>query len=237
MTLASMPVSAEVSPSPELRECRADERARPTSTSNVTLPRVGQPSTAEIGSPMISYIREELLDAGLRLTRPIQAEGTWAGAAYIVSIPAGEAVAVETRKGTLFVPRSATFRYAREKAERSGLGKPDIGLIADPTGMRLRISFGLRSTEIPVDGSYEPSRCRRMGDQGFRRELIFGGAAKGVIKLQYREYMAGLARAPFAQELTYDLVEGSEIGFKGARVNVVRVTNTGIEYVVLKPFD
>ncbi len=221
-----------------LRECRADEQARPASTSNVTLPEAGRPGTAEIGSPMISYIREERLEAGIRLDQPLEITGQWAGGDWVVTIAAGEMVAVDTRKGTVFVPREAGFRYLREKKPRSGLGRPDIGFVAGPAGLVLRLNFGLKSMETPVGGAaYQTIRCRRMGVSGFRRELIFGGATKGVIRLQYREYMGGLARAPFAQELTYDLADGHEIGFKGARINVVRVSNTGIEYVVMKPFD
>ena len=44
-----------------------------------------------------------------------------------------------------------------------------------------------------------------------------------------------MARPAFTQDLTYDLADGDEIGFRGARIKVLKATNTAITYVVLKP--
>ena len=41
----------------------------------------------------------------------------------------------------------------------------------------------------------------------------------------------------FTQEIQYDLDEGSEIGFKGARLTVLNTTNRSITYEVSKHFD
>jgi hypothetical protein len=37
--------------------------------------------------------------------------------------------------------------------------------------------------------------------------------------------------------LTYDLAAGDEIGFRGARIKVLKATNVSITYVVTKPLD
>ena len=46
-----------------------------------------------------------------------------------------------------------------------------------------------------------------------------------------------MARPAFSQELKYDLGEGQVIGFKGARFEVVKATNLGITYRVLRHLD
>lgn len=70
---------------------------------------------------------------------------------------------------------------------------------------------------------------------GFRRELIYGGVAKGVLTLSYREFVNDMARPAFTQVLTYDLAEGDEIAYQGARLKVLGANNTGLRYIVLAP--
>lgn len=71
----------------------------------------------------------------------------------------------------------------------------------------------------------------------FIRELIYTGISKNVISIVYREYSNDLVRPAFSQELKYDLGEGSIIGYKGSRFEVIKATNTGIIYKVLKHLD
>jgi hypothetical protein len=69
---------------------------------------------------------------------------------------------------------------------------------------------------------------------GFKRELIYGGVSKGVVKLSYREFVDNLARPAFTQEISYDLADGDEIGFHGARFKVLKATNTSITFTLLR---
>jgi hypothetical protein len=43
-------------------------------------------------------------------------------------------------------------------------------------------------------------------------------------------------RAPFSQEIQYDLADGNIIGFKGVRIEVIEAANTQIKYRVLASF-
>jgi len=70
-----------------------------------------------------------------------------------------------------------------------------------------------------------------------KKELIYTGVSKNIISILYREYQNDMARPAFSQELKYDLGEGRTIGFKGARFEVVKATNLGITYRVLKHLD
>lgn len=89
----------------------------------------------------------------------------------------------------------------------------------------------------PVDGlKFTAASPLKVGG-GFRRDMLYGGVAKGVVTLNYREFVDDMARPAFSQALTYDLAEGDEIGFRGARIKVIKATNTTLRYVVLKPMS
>lgn len=72
---------------------------------------------------------------------------------------------------------------------------------------------------------------------GFRREIVYGGVAKGVVSLSYREFSRDMARPAFTQQLTYDLADGAEIGFRGARIKVLEANNLGMRYIVVQPLS
>ena len=71
----------------------------------------------------------------------------------------------------------------------------------------------------------------------FKRELVYSGVSQNTISILYREFSDNMARPAFSQDLKYDLSQGKEIGFKGARFEVTKASNTGIVYKVLKALD
>lgn len=66
----------------------------------------------------------------------------------------------------------------------------------------------------------------------FKQEFIYNGKVNNSLKFIYREYKNDMARPAFTQELQYDLNEGNIIGFKGLRIEILKSTNTNIEYKV-----
>lgn len=71
----------------------------------------------------------------------------------------------------------------------------------------------------------------------FKQELIFNGKVDNNLKFIYREYILDFARPSFIQEMQYDLNESKIIGFKGLRLEIIKASNTNIEYVILNPFN
>ena len=70
------------------------------------------------------------------------------------------------------------------------------------------------------------------------QQLIYNGRINDSVKFLYRELSEGkLMRAPFTQEIQYDLKKGNEIGFKGARLKILEASNREITYKVLKHFN
>ena len=74
------------------------------------------------------------------------------------------------------------------------------------------------------------------GQPSFRQELIYDGRNGNQVKFLYREFSGDLIRSAFNQQAEYDLTESKEIGFKGARIEVIEASNTQIKYKVLKSF-
>lgn len=83
----------------------------------------------------------------------------------------------------------------------------------------------------------EPAEYVDIRAPQFRQELIYNGKVGNNVKFLYRELSGGYMRAPFTQDIQYDLQEGKEIGFKGARIEIINSTNRKIEYKVLKSFN
>lgn len=71
---------------------------------------------------------------------------------------------------------------------------------------------------------------------GFKQELIYNGRTGNDVKFLYRELSSSTMRAPFSQEVQYDLKESKEIGFKGVRIEIVEATNTQLTYRVMSSF-
>lgn len=72
-----------------------------------------------------------------------------------------------------------------------------------------------------------------------QRRLVYQGVQGGTLRLSYREFINGLARDAFTQELTYSLdAQGrAEVGFQGLRIRVLSAGNSSIQYVVDRPMD
>jgi hypothetical protein len=71
-----------------------------------------------------------------------------------------------------------------------------------------------------------------------KQQLIYNGRTGDYVKFLYREISQGMYLRPsFSQEVQYDLKAGTEIGFKGARLEIIEATNRNITYKVLSHFN
>ena len=64
----------------------------------------------------------------------------------------------------------------------------------------------------------------------------WGDRGQAVDAARYREFVAGYVRAPYTQDVQYDLSTDHTIGFKGARIEVLEATNTMLRYRVIQSF-
>lgn len=225
----------------DLPPCGPEANGNVVSTSTVATPLAGSESEAEIGQSMISAVRLDDLATGIRVLEPFSASGKYVGAAFQVQVPAGDYPILKGSTGGAVDVPNAVFKYDRERKPRRGFGAPSVIMHIAPSNVadiEVIVIFGIpQQTAIAEHPPFKPMACTRVDKPSFRRELVYSGASKGTIKLLYREFSNDLARPAFSQDLTYDLADGDEIGFRGARFKVLKATNTSIRYVVLKPLN
>jgi hypothetical protein len=71
----------------------------------------------------------------------------------------------------------------------------------------------------------------------FKQEFIFNGKVGTNLKFVYREFINDMARPAYNQDLQYDLDESNIVGFKGLRLEIIKATNTSVEYKILSSFN
>jgi hypothetical protein len=73
-----------------------------------------------------------------------------------------------------------------------------------------------------------------------QRVLEYTGRAGDRLTFSYREYTetveGSFIRPAYSQEFTFDLSQGNEIGVKGARLRIIKASNTEITYEIQKHF-
>ncbi len=232
---ALVPVSAHAQ---DIPTCGPD-RGQYVGQTRINTPGQGTEGSAEIGQSMIRSDDAEIYGGSANLSSPVQFTGSYMGKTYIVTFPATGLTAINTNRGLGYTSDLATFQYNNDTEPRHGLSRPDVALLPDPAnpaGLIGYVNFGISKKTVPiVSASMAFRKCLFFPSNGIRRELDYGGVSKGTVTLQYREFAGNLARPSFSQELHYDLADGTEIGFRGARIQILKATNTGITYRIIAP--
>lgn len=85
---------------------------------------------------------------------------------------------------------------------------------------------------IPYGSTRQKAVPAPEGD--FRQELVYNGAAGGVLRLGYREFVNDMARPAFSNEVTFQLSGKfpEEIAYKDIVIEVHGVSNAGIRYSI-----
>jgi hypothetical protein len=92
-------------------------------------------------------------------------------------------------------------------------------------------------TKNPKDG-FEAVKTTKSTDcsECFKQQFIYNGKVNNGLKFIYREFINDMVRPAFTQDLQYDLADGNMIGFKGLRIEIIKASNTNIEYKVISSF-
>lgn len=70
----------------------------------------------------------------------------------------------------------------------------------------------------------------------FQQTLLYNGKIGNKITLGYREFKNDMARSAFSNDVSYDLSESVIVGYKGARIEIIKATNTDLTYRFLSGF-
>lgn len=107
---------------------------------------------------------------------------------------------------------------------------------ADPSYVRGFFQTGKCKNNFKPAPEVSVTRVTDLDAPNFRQELIYNGRSGETLKFLYREFSGDYARPSFSQDVQYDLKDGSMIGFKGVRIEVVEASNTKISYRLISSF-
>lgn len=199
----------------------------------VIIPGIGVESNAEVGQTIISKAFLATSEA-IRIQEPASEVVNYPGT---TTIPAGiHPLIARTDGGKLYSAGNGTYSMM-------GTSVPSVGsAIFVPENKSLpavvyhSTAMGYMTGKKPIVG-IEYTTSDKWSEGSFKRELVYSGVSQNTITILYREYQENIARPAFSQELKYDLAQGKTIGYKGARFEVLKATNTDIVYKVVKAID
>ncbi len=70
----------------------------------------------------------------------------------------------------------------------------------------------------------------------FQQVIEYNGKSGSTLKFTYREFKDDMARGAFTTDFTIDLNDGPMFGYKGARFEIISANNSRIIYKILAPF-
>jgi len=82
----------------------------------------------------------------------------------------------------------------------------------------------------------EENKFRFKADS-LRQQIEYMGKSGEVLEFTYSEFKDDMARSAFTRTFKVDLNEGSILNFKGAKVEIIEATNSGIKYKIINGFN
>jgi len=154
----------------------------------------------------------------------------------------------ETVKGFIVVNQSLTERVNEREARRYALADvshsfKNFGLEITPDGVILgSVWLGekpwYRTNDIgkgtPEGKLFDRKNKVVRKESKYKFIVVYQGISGNIIKLQYEEYVDGLARDAFFKTFEYDLSNGKEIAVKGILIEVLEANNSTINYKVIE---
>jgi len=187
-----------------------------------TTPKINELNSKEIGETLILDLKAFVYDA-IKVTK-----GSKSSTYYIKSEITESNYVLKSQTKNHYLYQSDTFSTNGIAIPKNG-GPEKIFIWETPNSVStydLKDKIEYKKTKV-----FEPKK------NNFKREFIFNGKTSNNLKFTYREYVDDIARPAFTQDLQYDLNESNIIGFKGLRIEIVKATNTNIEYKVLNNFN
>jgi len=126
-----------------------------------------------------------------------------------------------------------------------GAGKVVDGALSDPTqGLTLRKSdnsiciFTVYNMNVDCKAglNFKKQNWTTADANSFQQTLLYNGKVGSKVNIGYREFSGDMARPAFNNAVEYDLNDSSEIGYKGALLDIIEANNRMIKYKVLKNF-
>mgnify|MGYP000282325422 CR=1 FL=1 len=68
----------------------------------------------------------------------------------------------------------------------------------------------------------------------FEFEILYSGTSGETVKMTYREYIDGMQRADYSQDLSYNIAEQDTVSYKSIRMHVKEANSSSIRYEVVE---
>jgi len=229
--MLSKPYSALVLAAVFLAGCATQKQPIPPRLTIINLPQPGEERTAELGETLVQKGKVYTYDA-VRLENSISA-----GDGYLLkkfSLEPGILKATMRDDDRLYYTTDKLSVYDAMLGTQMYYGGLTVSY-KDPKDVKFHWNSrpALTPRPVPILTKMEVADSER---PSFRQELIYNGRSGDTLKFLYREFSNDLLRAPFSQEVQYDLKDGNTIGFKGVRIDVIEATNTRLKYRVVSSF-
>ncbi len=197
----------------------AARKAVPVAHMKTIFPSIGTTATAGIGEPLLTSGDGEIIP--------------------VLEIPQDQQIGD-------FVIHKGKYEQKKQNAEYTTFSavamtskldgkfrKDDVYLFAkDAEGKTLCTS---RKNCGVVD--YVKTTLTRSNTASFQQTLFYNGKVGNRINLAYREFSNSMARTAFSNEVSYDLSESTTLGYRGARLEIIKATNTELTYKILTDFN
>jgi hypothetical protein len=128
----------------------------------------------------------------------------------------------------------ATFGSAKVKTASGDIDKHDKIYVFDKD-FGTKVICISRAICAPVD--YVNGTSMAYTKSSFQQTLLYSGKIGNRVTLGYREFSNDVARPAFSNDVAYDISESVILGYKGARLEVIKATNVDITYKVIAGFE
>ena len=199
------------------------------------VPRSSKFETPPLQTEVTVGLGEPLLDQGIKTTRSV----------FLIEQPS-EIMAYDIKPGKLIkVGEDAKAEYF-EQDLASGSYTIFGGLLVSTPIVNATVILKKngercieRSGDVTVCGDILGKKTDEVvvSNNNYRRVLLYSGKVGNKLKMSYREFSSDFARPAFNTEVEYDLNENNVIGYAGARIEVIKASNTEIKYKVLNGFN
>ncbi|MFM5469164.1 hypothetical protein [Aeromonas sp. R1-2] len=202
------------------------------------------PPTQDVSEPALNqtqtaYVGDHLLSQGTYSEREaIEFKSMFKLSGWSYGITAGKFVKTgENSNYDYYTPMEGPKGGKIERYNGLSMISPAIGLQVSKAANDLCIF--MLSHEVVCGDDKSPATkttVRTIDENEFQQTLIYNGMVGNKINIAYREFSGKQARSAFSNDVEYDLSQSKVIGYKGARIEVIKATNENITYRVISNF-
>lgn len=209
-------------------------------TENFIAPEIDEVVTIEVGEAMISSGRRTTFGF-LSVPHEVAITDDAVKVPFSFVIPAGDYMMLEESNGkTHYSTTTRNELYAVSRSMNSivlfGVADESARLVFDETTKSLCVLTRLSNKYCTKANDVKVNTFTQSSPTSFQQTLIYNGRIGNQIALGYREFKEDMARPAFSNDPVYDLNASKVVGYKGARIEVIKATNSSITYKVLSGF-